>query len=71
MADTVRLTLRLHSSLVEYLDMLAARKGLDRPAAMRRAFGIMQAFDAETQAGRIVGATHDREALETVIVSPL
>jgi hypothetical protein len=71
MSKSNRLNIRLPAAVADYLDGVMDRKGLDRPAAVRRALGIMQAFDAETEAGRYVGATHDREALETVIVTPL
>jgi hypothetical protein len=70
-SESVRLTIRFPKVVAAYVDEVAERRGLDRPAVIRRALGIMQAFDMEAQGGRYVGATSDREALETVIVAPL
>ena len=69
--DSVRFNLRVPQQVAAYLDRACAQRGLDRPAAIRRALGLMQVFDQEIDAGRYVGATRDREALETVIAAPL
>ena len=71
MASNVRLNLYFPPQIAELIDATAERMDLSRPAVIRRALGIMQAIDMETQGGRYVGATRDRAALETVIVMPV
>ena len=71
MTDSVRLNLRFPAVIAAYVDEVATQRGLDRPAVIRRALGIMQAVDLEQQEGRYVGATRNRECLETVIATPL
>lgn len=50
---------------------IAKERGMTRSAVMRQALGILQVMDDEAKAGRYVGTSRDREALDTVIVSPL
>lgn len=50
---------------------LAKSKGTTMSAVIRQALGIMQAMETDSRAGRYVGSTRDRDALETVIVGPL
>jgi hypothetical protein len=57
--------------VADLIDATAAELGLSRTAVVRRALGIMQAVDQEKQAGRYVGSSRDREALDVVIVGPV
>jgi hypothetical protein len=67
----VSLNLRVAPSVAEAVKTLAADLELSKVAVVRRALGILQTVEVERKAGRYVGATRDREALETVIVSPV
>lgn len=71
MTEDGRLTIRFPARVASYVDDAARTKGLTRQEVIRRALGLAQAFDMETAGGRYVGATRDREALETVIATPL
>ena len=69
--STSAMSIRLPGHTADYLRQTAAYRGESMNSVIRRALGIMQALDAETQAGRYVGATRDRDTLETVLVAPL
>ena len=71
MAESARLTVYLPHAALARTDEMAEEHGLTRSAVIRRALGIMQAVDEARAFGRYVGTTRDREALETVIVTPI
>lgn len=71
MSESVSLNMRVAHPVKDAIKMLAQDLGLSHTAVVRRAVGILQAVEEEKRLGRYVGATRDRDALETVIATPL
>lgn len=67
----VAVTISLPPDVNALLRTMAKAQGINRSAVIRHALGIMQALEIDTKAGRFIGAASNRDALETVIVSPL
>jgi hypothetical protein len=70
-SESVSLNMRVAPPVHDALTKLAADLHLSKTAVVRRALGVLQDIETEKRLGRYVGATRDRECLETVIATPL
>ena len=71
MSDSVQLNVRVPSSVAVIVGALSADLGISKSAVLRRALGVLQAFEEARAAGHYVGTTRVREHLDTVIVGPV
>ena len=71
LAEPVRISVYLPAEAEKVARRLAQKQGVTRNAVIRRALGLLQAFEDATAAGHYVGTTRVREDLEQVIVAPL
>lgn len=65
-----RLNIYLTEIEMSVVERLAHKRGLTKSALVRRAIGTLQALEDAVEAGQVVGATRDREALDTLIIAP-
>lgn len=70
MSGHVRFNAQFPRPVADALKASAKRHGLSLTGAMVRALGIAQALDAAAEAGHHVGVARDREALDTVLLTP-
>jgi hypothetical protein len=71
MSESVPLNMRVSPSVAATVTTLATELELSKVAVVRRALGILQAVERARQDGHYVGTARDREALDTVIVTPI
>lgn len=67
-----RISFDVSEHLVEMLDALAAREGVERVEIIRRAFSIMKVFDEQMKKGNIhLGFTSSADTLNVELVGIL
>jgi hypothetical protein len=71
LAEPVRISVYLSAEAEKIARQLAQKQGVTRNAVIRRALGLLQAFEDARDAGQFVGTTRVREDLEQVLVAPL
>jgi hypothetical protein len=71
LAEPVRISVYLPAEAEQVARQMARKQGVTRNAVIRRALGLLQAFEDAREAGHYVGTTRVREHLETVIVGPI
>ena len=67
----IRVQVDFSPDVAAVIDELKTEEGLCRTAVLRKAVGVYHAMRQEVKAGRFVGVTTDREALDGVLISPL
>jgi predicted transcriptional regulator len=65
-----RLTVYLPDCVAEQLGILARQQDMTRAAVIRQAIGALSVMREANRRGLHVGATVDREALNTLIAAP-
>ena len=71
MRQTKNYNVSLPIIVANVVDRLADELEISGPAVIRRAIGVLDAFEKERKAGVFIGATRNREALDTIFVAPL
>ena len=71
LSEPVRISVYLPAEAEKVAREIARKQGVTRNAVIRRALGLLQAFEDAREAGHYVGTARDREALDQVIVAPL
>jgi hypothetical protein len=69
--EPIRVSLYLPASVDQVARDLAKKQGISRNALVRRALGLLQAYETAVAEGQYVGTTRDREALEQVLIAPV